>query len=403
MRLFSRREALALVGTGASAVLVGCASDASAPSGADDVTYAATTSASVPQPTPAEALLARMTLEQKVAQLFLVTPEQLTGVETATVCGDLTRSALAATPVGGLCYFGQNITGDQQLRDMLSDTLAASKASGAGVPAFLTVDEEGGPLVARVAKSGCFDVATFPSMARIGATGDTSKAAEVGTTIGGYLHDIGFNVDFAPDADVLTNPDNKVIGSRSFGSDPDLVASMVSAEVTAFLPTQVLPCVKHFPGHGNTAGDSHTGAVTTDRTMADLESCELRPFSAAVAAGCPLVMVGHISTPNATSDGLPASLSHEMVSGVLRGTLGFTGVVVSDSFSMGAITKTYDAATAAVDFLSAGGDMVLMPEDLSSAYQGVLSAVSAGTLDEDRIDESVGRILAAKESVGLLV
>ena len=355
-----------------------------------------------PAKTLAQTTLEKMTLEQKVAQLFIVTPEQLTGVSVATAAGDMTREALEAMPVGGLCYFAQNIVGADQLRGMLANTSQFGSAAGAGVPPFLTVDEEGGPLVARVANSGCFDVETFPNMAEVGASGDDAKAAYVGTSIGAYLHDIGFNVDFAPDADVLTNPDNKVIGPRAFSSDPDVVSAMVSAEVGAMLQTGTLPCIKHFPGHGDTEGDLHTGAVYATRTREQIEGCEYKPFEAGIAAGCPLVMVGHIETPNLAGDGLPASLSKTMMTDELRGNLGFEGVIVSDSFAMGAITESYGSADAAVRFIEAGGDVILMPENLQAAYQGILDAVNAGSISEERIDESVARILAAKEAAGIL-
>lgn len=163
--------------------------------------------------------LESMTLEQKVAQLFIVTSEQLTGVSQAVAAGSATRRALEDMPVGGLCYFAQNITGSQQLRDLLAGTCDIASQSGAGIAPFLTVDEEGG-LVARVANSGYFDVKSFSNMAEIGTAGDETKAAYVGTTIGTYLHEIGFNVDFAPVADVLTNSSNEVIGPARFPSIP---------------------------------------------------------------------------------------------------------------------------------------------------------------------------------------
>ena len=355
-----------------------------------------------PQKSLAEQALDRMTLEQKVAQLFIVTPEQLTGASQATIAGPMTRDALSRIPVGGLCYFSQNIMSEWQLRDLLSGTRELARAAGAGIAPFLTVDEEGGPLVARVANSGCFDVRTFPNMGDIGATGDAARAAEVGSVIGGYLHDIGFNIDFAPDADVLTNPANPVIGPRSFGGDPDLVAAMVAAEVETMLKTGTLPCIKHFPGHGDTEGDSHTGAVFTQRSRAEIEAVEFKPFIAGIDAGCPLVMVGHIETPNFAADGLPASLSPTMMTDVLRGQLGFEGAIVSDSFSMGAITQNYSPADAAIRFFQAGGDILLMPSDLQAAYDGVLGAVRAGQLSEERVDQSVLRALTAKETAGLL-
>ena len=352
--------------------------------------------------TRAELVLESMTLEQKVAQLFVVTPERLTGVAQALVAGDLTRQALAEIPVGGLCYFGKNITGSQQLRDMLAGTLEMAKASGAGIAPFLTVDEEGGDLVARIANSGYFDVEKFPNMDQIGAAGDESAAAHVGTTIGTYLREIGFNVDFAPVADVNTNPDNPVIGPRAFSSDADVAARMVAAEVAAMLKTGTLPCIKHFPGHGDTAGDSHTGAVMTVRTREQIESYEYKPFRAGIEAGSPMVMVGHIETPNLTGDDLPATLSRAIMTDELRGKLGFDGVIISDSFEMGAITDNFEPVDAATRFIQAGGDVILMTADLKASYQGILNAVAEGSITEERIDESVLRILKAKDRAGLL-
>ena len=346
--------------------------------------------------------LESMTLEQKVAQLFVVTPEQLTGVSQAVVAGSATQRALDDIPVGGLCYFAQNITGGQQLQDLLSGTFDMASQSGAGIAPFLAVDEEGGSLVSRVANSGYFDVPCFPNMAEVGATGDVAQVAHVGATIGEYLHKIGFNVDFAPVADVLTNPCNEVIGPRAFSSDPDVAAQMVSAEVSAMLDAGTMPCIKHFPGHGDTAGDSHTGAVVSMRSAEEIRTCEYKPFQAGIEAGCPFVMVGHIETPNLAADGLPASLSKTMITDELRGRLGFEGVVISDSFVMGAITQRYSPADVAVRFIRAGGDVVLMPENLQDAYRGLLEAVDEGAIEEQRIDESVKRILEVKKRAGIL-
>lgn len=398
----SRRGILAATGCAAAAMLSGCSHEGAESGSRLGLFELSDSQEKEPELTPAEKKLSDMTVEQKVAQLFIVTPESLTGVGVATAAGDTTRAALEAYPVGGLCYFGQNITGNQQLRDMLANTREMGCAAGAGIAPFLTIDEEGGPLVARVANSGHFDVEHFSNMADIGASGDVTHAAYVGATIGSYLHDIGFNVDFAPDADVLTNPDNTVIGPRSFGSDPQLVADMVAAEVDAMLDTGVLPCIKHFPGHGDTAGDSHTGAVYAERSRVDIEACEFLPFISGIEAGCPLVMVGHIETPNFAADGLPASLSKVMMTDVLRDQLGFDGLIVSDSFAMGAITENYTPADAAVRYFQAGGDMLLMPENLEEAYNGVLSAVQSGDISLERLDESLARILALKEQVGLL-
>ena len=406
--LMTRRSLVAGAGlAGASILLSGCDAAVDALSGISDnlpilSDPAGHGGSGAAEPTAAERTLETMTLEQKVAQLFFVTPEQLTGASVATVAGTKTAEALERIPVGGLIYFKQNITGAQQLRDLLAGTRELACGVGAGIAPFLGVDEEGGTLVSRIAKSGFFDVPTFPDMADIGATGDPSRAAEVGREIGSYLAEIGFNVDFAPDADVLTNPNNTSIGRRSFGSDPGLVASMVAAEVEAMLETGTLPCAKHFPGHGDTAGDSHTGAVYAERTREEIEACELEPFRAAIEAGCPFVMVGHIETPSFAADGLPASLSKTMMTDVLRDDLGFEGVIISDSFVMGAITQNYAPADAALRFFEAGGDMLLETEDLGGAYEGVLAAVREGLLSEERVDESVLRILRAKEIAGLI-
>ncbi len=423
----TRRQAIKVLGGASALVLGGCAakdaeqapadpapaaepsdstgSDAQDQAGAPADAGSAPDQDAQPGPAPqttAQKLLASMTLEQKVAQMLFVTPEQLTGVELATVAGALTRDALTKLPIGGVVYFGANIVGNQQLRDLLSGTVELSRGAGAGIPVFTGVDEEGGTLVARVAKSGCFDVETFQNMWWIGQSGDPSRAAYVGTSIGSYLRDIGFSVDFAPDADVLTNPENPVIGHRSFSSDPEVCAQMVSAEVTAMLQTGTLPCAKHFPGHGDTQGDSHTGTVTSLRTADDLHSCEYVPFKAAIDAGCPFIMVGHIQTPNAAGDGLPATLSRVMITEALRGRLGFTGVVISDSMSMGAIAQNFEPEDAAVRFVQAGGDMLLMPPDPWAAHQGIIDAVNSGSIAESRIDESVSRIIAAKQAAGLV-
>lgn len=203
-------------------------------------------------------------------------------------------------------------------------------------------------------------------------------------------------------ADVLTNPNNPVIGPRSFGSDPQLVGDMVAAQVKAMLEAGVLPCAKHFLGHGDTSEDSHTGAAVTQRTAQELAACEYVPFKKAISAGCPMVMVGHIQAPQVNGNDLPASLSSQMIDGVLRGELGFEGVVVADSFEMGAVIQVFDADEAAVRFIQAGGDLILLPLDLELAYQGVLSAVREGEISQERLDQSVLRILRAKERAGLL-
>ena len=214
---------------------------------------------------------------------------------------------------------------------------------------------------------------------------------EVSDELFGYKY-----TDFAPDADVLTNPNNTAIGVRSFGSDPDMTAQMVEQAVKGFQDHQVSAVIKHFPGHGGTTTDSHNGAAIVDRSLEELRSAEFLPFEAGIQAGVDMVMVGHLQVPQVISDDTPASLSSEMITDVLRNELGYDGIVITDSLSMGAITTYYTSADAAVKCIQAGGDMLLMPYSFTEAYQGVLDAVNSGEISEDRINESVTRILKVK-------
>lgn len=348
-----------------------------------------------PEKSPVEELLSSLTLHEKICQLFLVTPEQLTGVDRATAAGETTRQALEDYPVGGLIYFADNLRTREQVTEMLANT-----QSFAPIGLFLAVDEEGGA-VARVAKNPEMDVPAFPPMLTVGADG-TDAACEVGRTIGGYLAELGFNLDFAPVADVYTNPENTVIGDRAFSTDPAEAAELVAAAVEGFKNSGILCTLKHFPGHGDTAADSHTGAAFSQRTLEELREAEFLPFRSGIDAGAPVVMTGHISLPAVTGTDVPASLSPEIVTGLLREELGFEGLCVTDSLQMAAVTDFYSPGEAAVLALQAGNDLILMPEDFAAAYQGVLEAVESGELTEARIDESVARILRVKLEQGIL-
>ena len=338
-----------------------------------------------------------MTLEQKIAQMFVITPQALTGYANVTAAGDTTKTSYQQKPVGGIIYMEENLLGSEQTTKMLTDMQTIAKET-TGLPAFLCVDEEGGS-VTRIAKNVAFGVNDVGNMSEIGATGDVSKAEQAGSNIGAYLKALGFNVDFAPVADVLTNPENTVIGSRSFGSDAQVVSDMVSAELKGLQSQGIYGVVKHFPGHGGTTGDSHNEAVSLDKNLEDLMATELVPFQKAVQDGVSFVMVGHISVPAVIGDDTPASLSQMMVSNVLREQLGYDGVVVTDAMNMAAITNTYTADQVAGMAGKAGGDVILMPQDYDTAYNGLLAAVQDGTINEERIDESVVRIVKVKQSM----
>ncbi len=344
-----------------------------------------------------EAKLTSMTLREKVGQLFVVRPEALDFEKASggTALTDAMRQHLAEYPVGGIALFRQNITDAGQMTALIEDY---QNASSTGL--LVTVDEEGGT-VARLANHKAFDLPKYESAAAIGATGDPEQARAMGRTIGGYLKPYGFNLDFAPVADVNSNPKNPVIGKRAFSSDPEVAAAMVAAAVEGFHESGMLCTLKHFPGHGDTGEDSHYGTATTAKTWEAMQAVEMRPFEAGIAAGADVVMAAHITTPNATSDGLPASLSYTMLTERLRGELGFTGVICTDALEMKAISSHYAPADAAVAALNAGADILLMPADLRAAFDGVVNAVETGAVAEERLNESVRRILTLKEKAGL--
>lgn len=355
----------------------------------------------------AEELLDKLTTEQKVGQLFFVRPEALDPslspevVEDPHAAGvtqvsDTLLDTLRQYPVGGFVLFSKNLENPDQLSQLMDGL-----DQGCSVAPVFSVDEEGGT-VARVANCPGFDVPTFPDMAAIGATGDPAQAREMGATIGGYLKDLGFQLDFAPVADVNTNPDNPIIGDRAFSPDPEQAAMMVSAAVDGFHQGGVACTLKHFPGHGDTSQDSHLGYASSEKTWDEMRTCELYPFQAGMAAGADAVMVSHITTPNATGDGLPASLSREMITDKLRGELRYQRLVITDSLAMKAITDQYTPGQAALMAFQAGADVLLMPQDLGQAYEAILSAVQEGAISQDRLDESVLRILHLKEVYGLL-
>lgn len=346
--------------------------------------------------TSAESVLANMSLEQKVAQLFFITPEALTGVSGVVEAGAITEASFQQYPVGGIVYFGQNIQDREQVTTMLENMQQISMKY-LGVPIFLAVDEEGGT-VTRVYGSGVDHIPYISDMLCIGSTGMDDLAYRVGKKIGNYLSELNFNLDFAPVADIYSNPLNTVIGTRSFGYDAETVSQMVVKAVGGFHAAGMMCTLKHFPGHGDTSQDSHAGYACSDKTLEELRECELVPFQAGIDAGAELVMVGHISLPNILEDDTPSSLSYTIVTELLRGELGFSGVIITDAMNMGAISENYTSGQAAIMAIQAGVDMILMPEDFQSAYEEVLNAVYTGQITEERIDESVKRIMDLKMS-----
>ncbi|MBE5816701.1 MAG: glycoside hydrolase family 3 protein [Clostridiales bacterium] len=347
-----------------------------------------------PTPDPVLVFMDGMTLKEKVCQLFIVSPEALTESTTATSLTQEMRDNYALYPVGGVTLFAKNIIDPSQVTRFNEDFTDLGD-----IPMFISVDEEGG-VVARIANNKNFNVTKYKNAASVGSTGDTKNALQMGSAIGGYLKKYGFNLNFAPVADVNTNPRNPIIGTRAFSNDPLVVAQMVSAVTQGFNSQGIIATYKHFPGHGDTKEDSHEGIAVSYKTADEMLNCEWLPFMEAKAGD--MVMVGHVATPNINGDMIPATMSYNMVTTVLRGQLGFEGIVITDALDMGAITNNYTSAEAAVNVIKAGCDILLLPANHVGAIEGVISAVENGDISIERIDESVYRILKLKMEYGIL-
>ena len=348
-----------------------------------------------------EAELSQMTLREKVGQLFTVRPEAMCPELEASGQGMYTYKLQTVTegmeerarqyPVGGYTLFAHNIDNPEQLKAF---TAALHKLPGSPL---LSVDEEGGR-VARIGNNDKFNVPRFQSMSAVGATGDPQKAFECGKAIGTYLKEYGFDIDFAPDADVNTNPENVVIGDRAFSNNPQVAAPMVVKYLEGLESAGVVGCLKHFPGHGDTRGDTHTGYVQSDKNWKQLTACEMVTFKAGIKAGAQMIMTAHIAAPEVTGSEVPSTLSPLILQDKLRKELGYDGIIITDALGMGAISQRYTSGEAAVLCLQAGVDVLLMPVNLMEAFDAVVAAVEDGTLTEARIDESVRRVLALKYS-----
>ena len=345
----------------------------------------------------AKAYVEGMTLEQKVAQMFMITPEALTGYSKVTAAGDTTKSFYMEYPVGGILYTENNLVDTEQTKEMLSNMKGFCNEA-TGLPIFLAVEEEGGTK-APVASNAAFGVADVGDMSAIGETGEAQNAYYVGTSLGDYLVPLGFNMNLAPVADVLTNTENTALTYRTFGSDLTLVKNMVTAELQGLEEKNIKGVVKTFPGYGSITESSKDGLVKTEKTLEELMAGEFVPFQGAIEYGADFIMVGHIAVPSVAGGDIPSTLSSEMITNVLRGQLGFSGVVMTEAMNQKAITDMYSSSEAAVLAIAAGADIVLMPADFKEAYSGVLEAVGNGTLSEERINESVARIIKVKQQM----
>ena len=339
-----------------------------------------------------EAFMQKMSIEQKIGQLFFCAFRQDSGGGDVVSADEGIIDTIKERGIGGVILFSENITEANQVAGYIAELQAASD-----IALFVGIDEEGG----RVFRTGALDVPRLPPALSIGDTGDAQNARDAAATIAGYLVPLGFNMDFAPVADVFTNPLNTVIGDRAFSSNPNVAAQMVAAYVAGLFEGGILPTLKHFPGHGDTIEDSHYSAAVTNKSLEELYLCEFVPFREGIAAGAPFVMVGAVQAPNVTGDELPAIFSGYLIGEILRGELEFSGIVITDALDMGAVANYYSPEEAAVMAVLAGVDMLLMPADFELAYFGLLGAVNSGVISTERIDESVRRILTQKYRAGI--
>ncbi|MFJ6566054.1 glycoside hydrolase family 3 protein [Streptomyces sp. NPDC091292] len=352
-------------------------------------------------------LISRMSIEEKIGQLFVMRvyghsatdPDQADIDANLKEIGVRTAAELISTyHVGGIIYFAwaHNTRDPHQIAALSNGIQRAGLAQRTPVPLLISTDQEHG-IVCRVG----YPATLFPGAMAIGAGGSTRDARSLGRIAGAELGALGIRQNYSPDADVNVNPANPVIGVRSFGSDPAAVARMVAAEVKGYQSAGVAATAKHFPGHGDTSVDSHTGIPVITHTRDEWERLDAPPFKAAIAAGIDSIMTAHIQFPALDPTNDPATLSHPILTGILREQLGFRGVIVTDSLGMQGVRDKYGDDRVPVLALKAGVDQLLNPPSLEVAWKGVQAAVQSGEITEQRLDESILRILALKERRGL--
>lgn len=333
------------------------------------------------------ALIEVMPIEEKVAGLFIVTPESITGVGTAVKAGEGTKNALTQYAVGGIVYAAKNVKSEEQFKEMLENTKQYAK-----YPLFLAVEEEGGKRSV-VANAGIG--VKVDSAKTIGQSGDLDAAYQAGVTLGTNLSGVGINLNLAPVADPAV-VDNNWLGERSYGISEQLTGNMASSVMQGLQGQGVTACVKYFPGVGSTAENPENGLAGTDRTEEQFRSEEFPAFQAVIDSGADMIMVSCVAASGLTGNNEPCVFSEKVVTDILRDELGFEGVIISDALDMAAISDYNGSEEAAIMALKAGCDMLYRPEDFEKAYNGVLQAVQDGTISEERIDDALRRIYRIK-------
>ena len=337
-----------------------------------------------------------MTLYEKVLQMHVVTLTELTGRYRVTECTPHLEDSLRQFPVGGVLLYDRSLKEAGQVRTLTSGMQRYYREQ-TGIPLFICVDEEGG-VATRVGRQGFPGAPHPPGMGELAALPDAEmQIRRCGDVIGTYLHEYGFNVDFAPVADVVTNGNNTFLKKRAFGTDPERVKALAYLFSEKLLAHGILPCYKHFPGIGGTNDNSHFGYATVDRTLEQFEAAEFVPFNDASEKGIPFIMTGHVLVPAISGNERPASLSKIMLTDILRNRLGYKGIIICDALVMDAIRNDFSSCRAGVEAIKAGCDMIMKPGNFRGSVNAVTEAVKSGEISEERINESVNRILLTKQ------
>ncbi len=342
-----------------------------------------------------EETLSSLSLEQRVGQLFMLGFHSNPDGSPVRTLGSQQHGVMERVRPGGVMLFGNNIDTLEQVLEYIAELKAAAE-----LPLIIATDQEGGS-VSRLSESGRLGATELPDAELFGALGDPWFVEAAAELTARELRALGITMNFGPVADVNTNAANPVIAERSFGADAGLVASMVEASVRGLQRENVSAVLKHFPGHGDTAVDTHYERAVVHHDRERLEAVEWPPFLRGIAAGADAVMTGHIAVPALTGDARPATIAPEVIQAVLRDELGFSGVVITDSLAMGAL-RGYGEGEIAIRALEAGVDIILRPSSPTATYQAVLAAVEDGRLSEERIDRSVRRVLLLKFDRGLI-
>ncbi|GAA1032015.1 glycoside hydrolase family 3 protein [Virgisporangium ochraceum] len=355
-----------------------------------------------PATAAAKLLLKFMTLEEKVGQLFVV---EVYGQAADTVSANNQRLYGVDTPAqvidkykpGGVIYFDarrgpDNVRDPRQIATLSNGLQQAAARQRIPVPLLISTDQEGGAVVFRLTAPAT----SMPGNMALGAAGSTTAAKRSAEVIGTELAAVGINQNYAPVADVNVNPANPVIGVRSVGEDPALVSRIVSAQVDGYHAGGAAAVAKHFPGHGDTAVDSHFGLPEVTHTREQLEAIDLPPFRQAIRSGVDTIMTAHVVLRSVDPSGAPATMSQPILTGLLRNELKYDGLIVTDALDMGGATATYPPNVAPVEAFKAGADQLVLAPQMDVAYNAVLAAVRSGEISQKRLDESVVRILKLK-------